>query len=34
MDAEMAALEVKLAKGRQIKQGMMAELPGPEGEDA
>ncbi len=26
MDAEIAALEAKLAKARQIKQGMMQEL--------
>jgi type I restriction enzyme S subunit len=26
MDAEMAALETKLAKARQIKQGMMQSL--------
>lgn len=26
MDAEMAALETKLVKARQIKQGMMEEL--------
>ena len=26
MDAELAALEAKLAKARQIKQGMMSEL--------
>jgi type I restriction enzyme, S subunit len=26
MDAEIAALEAKLTKGRQIKQGMMQEL--------
>jgi type I restriction enzyme S subunit len=26
MDAEIAALEAKLAKARQVKQGMMSEL--------
>ena len=26
MDAEIAALEAKLAKARQVKQGMMQEL--------
>ena len=26
MDAEIAAIEVKLAKARQVKQGMMQEL--------
>jgi type I restriction enzyme S subunit len=26
MDAELAALETKLAKARQVKQGMMQEL--------
>jgi len=26
MDAEIAALEAKLAKTRQVKQGMMSEL--------
>jgi type I restriction enzyme S subunit len=26
MDAELAALEAKLAKARQLKQGMMQEL--------
>ena len=29
MDAEIAALEAKLAKARQVKQGMMSELLTP-----
>ncbi len=27
MDAEIAAVEAKLAKARRVKQGMMQELP-------
>jgi len=29
MDAKIAALEVKLTKARQVKQGMMSELLTP-----